>query len=102
MALMSAPPMYPQPNPYGYQQPMLPQGQYPPPSQPPQSQQQTPQTSQLQTQVKKIKCWNCGEEVPADAKFCPYCGASLTPIKCPKCVSSIRLVLSSALTVVLR
>ena len=105
MALMSAPPMYgqpgmyppqpamypgqypPQPNPYGYPQPMPPQGQYPPPSYPPQQPAQTspPQTSSLQTQVKKIKCWNCGEEVPADSKFCPNCGAPLTPIKCPKC-----------------
>jgi len=102
MALMSAPPMYgqlgmyspqpgvypsqypTQPNPYGYQQPMPPQGQYPQPSYPAQQPSQTPSP---QTQVKKIKCWNCGEEVPADAKFCPSCGVSLTPIKCPKCGS---------------
>ncbi|QIW23845.1 zinc-ribbon domain-containing protein [Sulfolobus sp. S-194] len=107
MALMSAPPlyqqgmypqqpgmypqggmyqqpgMYPQPGyqPNPYMQPSNPA--YPNPPQQPQ-QQQKPVTPQPQ-QVKKIKCWKCGEEVDADAKFCPYCGASLAPIKCPKC-----------------
>ena len=106
MALMSAPPlyqtgMYPQqPGMYPqggmYQQPgMYPQPGYQPnpymqpsnpayPAQQPQ-QQQKPVIPQPQQQVKKIKCWKCGEEVDADAKFCPYCGASLTPVKCPKC-----------------
>jgi membrane protease subunit (stomatin/prohibitin family) len=37
-----------------------------------------------------VICPKCGAHVPATSKFCPECGASLTPpsaatIKCPKC-----------------
>jgi membrane protease subunit (stomatin/prohibitin family) len=37
-----------------------------------------------------VICPKCGSHVPATSKFCPECGASLTPpsaatIKCPKC-----------------
>lgn len=103
MALMSAPPlyqpgaypgqMYPQqPGMYPQQGPpgMYPQSYPQQPNMPPQSARPTqpaqqPQSTPAQTQVKKTKCWKCGEEVDADAKFCPNCGASLSPIKCPKC-----------------
>jgi predicted amidophosphoribosyltransferase len=46
-----------------------------------------PSTSASQVQLQKVvtKCWKCGAEVDSNAKFCPNCGASLTPIKCPKC-----------------
>ena len=104
MAIMSAQQM-PAPQPYGYGQPYpgyqapypgqypqqpygqpYPSQQYPPQQPVPQpAQQPVQQPQQTPLQTKMIKCWNCGAEVPADAKFCPYCGANLTPIKCPKC-----------------
>jgi len=29
-------------------------------------------------------CYNCNEIIPADSKYCPYCGRELT-VKCPNC-----------------
>ncbi len=41
------------------------------------SQPQTYQTTSAPQQQMTIKyCWNCGRAIPADAKICPYCGAS--------------------------
>jgi len=31
-----------------------------------------------------IKCGNCGKDIPANTKFCKYCGSPLTK-KCGKC-----------------
>ena len=33
---------------------------------------------------KNIICYNCGEIIPKDAKFCPYCSTNLY-VTCPKC-----------------
>jgi len=33
---------------------------------------------------KNIICYNCGEVIPKDAKFCPYCSTNLY-VTCPKC-----------------
>ena len=35
-------------------------------------------------EVKSIVCYNCGEIIPADSKYCPYCSTSLY-VTCPKC-----------------
>jgi len=113
MAQSSAPPQPPyqqppyqqNPQPYPQQPPQPPYQQNPPrPTQSPTSQQSVstsavnqpsstsssvtqPSTSASQVQLQKVvtKCWKCGAEVDSNAKFCPNCGASLTPIKCPKC-----------------
>ena len=94
-------PQYPQTYPQ-QQQPTspqtVPQSQYPQPSTQPQYSTQpsqsvsspsavSPQVATLQTQIQKTtkKCWKCGAEIDSNAKYCPYCGASQTPIKCPKC-----------------
>ncbi|MFP3261006.1 MAG: zinc ribbon domain-containing protein [Sulfolobus sp.] len=97
MAESMAPPYPPQPygQPYGapygqpstYPQPMQRPAQQPTTQQPAiqSTTSQSQSATQSQTQAKTIKCWNCGEEVPADSKFCPRCGANLMPVKCPKC-----------------
>ena len=36
------------------------------------------------TTSKTIICYNCGEVIPNDSKFCPYCSKELF-VKCPKC-----------------
>jgi membrane protease subunit (stomatin/prohibitin family) len=54
-------------------------------------------TGQVQAQAPTaalVICPKCGAHVPATSKFCPECGASLTPpsaatINCPKCGHSI-------------
>lgn len=107
MAQSSAPPQSPYqqyPQPYPQQLPQSPQ-QYPlqqPQSTPLQQSVNTsainqpsstpssvtqPSTSAPRAQLQKAvtKCWRCGAEVDSNAKFCPNCGASLTPLKCPKC-----------------
>ena len=33
---------------------------------------------------KNIICYNCGEVIPKDSKFCPYCSTNLY-VTCPKC-----------------
>ena len=39
----------------------------------------------LQTEnVGVIACYACGEIIPADSKFCPYCSKELY-VTCPKC-----------------
>ena len=37
----------------------------------------------------QITCPKCGKAVPADAKFCPHCGAKLT-LTCSKCGATLR------------
>ena len=32
----------------------------------------------------QILCWNCGEVIPANSKFCPFCGTE-TKRTCPNC-----------------
>ena len=34
--------------------------------------------------VGSIVCYACGEIIPSDSKFCPYCSQELY-VKCPKC-----------------
>ena len=34
--------------------------------------------------VGSIACYACGEIIPSDSKFCPYCSKELY-VKCPKC-----------------
>lgn len=36
---------------------------------------------------KSIVCYNCGEIIPADSKFCPQCGSNLY-VTCPNCGKS--------------
>ncbi|HEY3120514.1 MAG TPA: SPFH domain-containing protein [Vicinamibacteria bacterium] len=36
-----------------------------------------------------VPCAKCKASVPAGAKFCPSCGASLSPAACPKCNASV-------------
>jgi membrane protease subunit (stomatin/prohibitin family) len=50
----------------------------------------TPQGQAQAPTAALVICPKCGSHVPATSKFCPECGASLTPpaaatIKCPKC-----------------
>ena len=33
----------------------------------------------------KYYCENCGEEVAANARFCPHCGRFFSAVRCPKC-----------------
>ena len=35
-------------------------------------------------EVKSIVCYNCGEIIPADSKYCPHCSTNLY-VACPKC-----------------
>lgn len=38
----------------------------------------------------KMRCQNCKADIPADAKFCPECGADLAATtKCPKCQTEL-------------
>ncbi|BCU69500.1 zinc ribbon domain-containing protein [Stygiolobus caldivivus] len=86
----SSQPYPPSPSPYPSQQPTTPQQ---PATQPPQSTystqptsvQPSTQTPQVQLQKAMTKCWKCGTQVESSSKFCPNCGASLSPITCPKC-----------------
>jgi membrane protease subunit (stomatin/prohibitin family) len=36
-----------------------------------------------------VACAKCKASVPAGAKFCPSCGASMSPAACPKCNASV-------------
>lgn len=33
----------------------------------------------------KYFCENCGEEVAANARFCPHCGKFFAAVRCPSC-----------------
>lgn len=33
----------------------------------------------------KYFCENCGEEVAANARFCPHCGRFFSAVRCPQC-----------------
>ena len=33
----------------------------------------------------KYFCENCGEEVAANARFCPHCGRFFCAVRCPQC-----------------
>jgi sec-independent protein translocase protein TatA len=35
-----------------------------------------------------VPCFYCNTRVAPDAKFCPSCGKSLLPTKCPRCSTS--------------
>ncbi|NLE74163.1 MAG: SPFH domain-containing protein [Actinobacteria bacterium] len=38
----------------------------------------------------KMRCPNCGTDIPADGKFCPNCGHNLqATINCPKCSTTL-------------
>lgn len=38
----------------------------------------------------KNACPKCNSEITQGAKFCPFCGSSLTPLVCPKCSANYR------------
>lgn len=38
----------------------------------------------------KMRCPNCGEDIPYGSKYCPSCGAHLTAtVKCPECKATL-------------
>ena len=38
----------------------------------------------------KMRCPNCGSDIPAQSKFCPNCGHNLqATINCPKCSTTL-------------
>ncbi len=37
------------------------------------------------TKKAKYFCENCGEEVAANARFCPHCGRFFSAVRCPNC-----------------
>ena len=38
----------------------------------------------------KMRCPNCGEDIPYGSKYCPSCGAHLTAtVKCPDCQATL-------------
>ena len=43
------------------------------------------QTRGATTSTVKNTCPKCQSEITQGAKFCPFCGSSLTPMVCPKC-----------------
>lgn len=45
-----------------------------------------------ESEVEVMKCVNCGQEIPDETKFCPYCGTS----QMMKCVNCDRSVLQTA------
>ena len=38
-----------------------------------------------QSTKPKYFCENCGEEVAANARFCPHCGKFFAAVRCPSC-----------------
>ncbi len=38
-----------------------------------------------QSSKPKYFCENCGEEVAANARFCPHCGKFFAAVRCPSC-----------------
>lgn len=44
----------------------------------------SPNTSYSSSVSGQILCWNCGEIIPSNSKFCPFCGKEVAH-KCPNC-----------------
>lgn len=44
------------------------------------------QNAMAQGAQPKVRCPNCGQDIPADSKFCPNCGHNLqATVRCPNC-----------------